>query len=68
MVEYTNSDILNLINEYVHSERDRQIMIERFINGLTFSELSDKFYLSERHIKRIVKKADVFLIKSIKSP
>lgn len=63
MMKYTNSEIINLINEYVHSERDRQIMIERFVNGLTFSELSDKFYLSERQIKRIVKRADVFLLK-----
>lgn len=63
MIEYTNSDITNLINEYVHSERDRSILIDRFVNGLTFSELSDKFYLSERQIKRIVKKADVVLLR-----
>lgn len=62
MKEYKNSDILSLINDYIHSERDRQIIIDRFINGLTFSELSDKFYLSERQIKRIVKKADSFLV------
>lgn len=62
-MNYTNSQIINFINEYIHSERDRNIMIERFVNGLTFSELSDKFYLSERQIKRIVKKADIFLTK-----
>lgn len=63
MKEYTNSEITRLINEYVHSERDRLILFERFVNGLTFSELSDKFYLSERQIKRIVKKADAMLMK-----
>lgn len=62
MISYTNSEIIALINEYIHSERDRLILIERFVNGLTFSELSDKFYLSERQIKRIVKKADVILL------
>ena len=62
MKEYTNSEITQLINEYVHSERDRLILFERFVNGLTFSELSDKFYLSERQIKRIVKKADTLLM------
>lgn len=62
MKEYTNSEITMLINEYVHSERDRLILFERFVNGLTFSELSDKFYLSERQIKRIVKKADTMLM------
>ena len=59
---YKNSEIINLINEYIHSERDRLILYERFVNGLTFSELSDKFYLSERQIKRIVKKADTILL------
>lgn len=63
MKDYSNSEIILLINEYVHSERDRLILFDRFVNGLTFSELSDKFYLSERQIKRIVKKADNILIK-----
>lgn len=62
MKMYGNTEITNLINEYIHSERDRQILIDRFVNGLTFSELADKYYLSERQIKRIVKRADVFLI------
>lgn len=61
MKEYTNSEIIAMIKEYIHSERDREILIERLVNGLTFSELSDKFYLSERQIKRIVKKADNLL-------
>lgn len=63
MKNYSNSEIEELINEYIHSQRDREILYERFVNGLTFLELSDKFYLSERQIKRIVKKADTILIK-----
>lgn len=63
MKVYTNSEIATLIDEYIHSERDRMIMYDRFINGLTFSELSAKFYISERQLKRILKKADVFLCK-----
>ena len=62
MKEYSNTDITNLINEYIHSERDRKILIDRFVNGLTFSELEDKHHLSERQIKRIVKKADTILV------
>lgn len=62
-MEYKNSDIVNWMNEYIHSDRDRLILYERFVNGLTFSELSDKFYLSERQVKRIVKQADTFFLK-----
>lgn len=61
-MNYSNSEFIDWANEYIHSERDREILIERFVNGLTFSELSDKFYLSERQVKRIVKKADSFLL------
>ena len=62
MKQYSNSDMVRLINEYIHSERDRAILIDRFVNGLTFAELADKYYLSERQIKRIVKKADALLV------
>ena len=60
--QYRNSDLSALIDEYIHSERDRIIIKDRFINGLTFNELSEKHYLSERQIKRIVAKADKILI------
>ena len=63
MKEYTNSQIKALIEECVHSERDRAILIDRFINGYTFKELADKHFLSERQIKRIVKRADRILLK-----
>lgn len=62
-MNYSNTEFIKWINEYIHSERDREILVERFVNGLTFAELSDKFYLSERQIKRIVKKADSFLLR-----
>ena len=58
---YTNSQMERLIDEYIHSSRDRAILKDRFINGLTFSELEDKHNLSERQIKRIVKNADARL-------
>ena len=63
MKEYTNSQIAALIDEHIHSQRDRAILKDRFINGLAFGELSAKHYLSERQIKRIVAKADKILLK-----
>ena len=43
-----------LIDEWVFSERDRRILKRRLLDGLTFAELSEEFYLSERQVKRIV--------------
>ena len=43
-----------LIDEWIFSERDRRILKLRLLDGLTFAELSEEFYLSERQVKRIV--------------
>lgn len=60
---YTNTQMIRLIDEYIHSARDRAILKDRFVDGLTYAELEDKHGLSERQIKRIVKKADALLIR-----
>lgn len=54
MIEYSNSQIAALIDEYIHNERDRQILKRRLIDGKTFDELSAEFNISVRHIKTIV--------------
>ena len=53
MIDYTNSQFISIVNEYVHSQRDRDILIDRYVNGLLFKELEDKYGITERHIKRI---------------
>lgn len=60
---YSNSQLTALVNEFIHSERDRQIILDRYVNGLTFAELEGRHHLSERQIKRIVKKADPLLVR-----
>lgn len=60
--QYLNSEMDKAIDEYIHYDRDRQILKDRFIHGMTFSELSVKYNLSERQIKRISKKADKILL------
>lgn len=54
MNSYTNSQIRALIDEYVHSERDRAILKRRFIDGICFEPLAAEFDLSVRHVKNIV--------------
>ena len=49
-----NSDIKYIIGEYIHSERDRAVLTDRLINGLTFERLGEKHDLSEIQVKRIV--------------
>ena len=54
MKEYTNSEMSTLIDEYIHSERDRKIMKRRLIDGICFEPLAEEFELSVRQIKYIV--------------
>lgn len=49
-----NSEIDNLINEWIHSARDRAILHRRLIDGLCFEPLAEEFDMSVRQIKRIV--------------
>lgn len=51
-----NSEIKNAIDEYIHSERDRAVLLDRLVNGLTFEKLGEKHDLSEIQVKRIVYK------------
>ena len=55
--DYTNSQIAALIDEHIHSERDRAILKRRLIDGLCFEPLAEEFSLSVQRTKAIVYKA-----------
>lgn len=65
MKEYTNSDMLRLIEEHIHSERDRAIMKRRLIDGICYDKLAEEFNYSVRQMKRIVYKLQDNLFKFI---
>ena len=64
-MEYTNSQIRELIDEIIHSERDRKIMKRRLIDGICFEPLAEEFDMSVRQIKSIVYRESVKLFKHI---
>jgi len=53
-MEYTNSQIKAVIEEWIHSERDRAILYRRLVDGITFERLAEEFDLSVRYTKTIV--------------
>ena len=65
MKEYTNSQISELIDEYIHSERDRRILKRRLIDGICYEPLAEEFDMSDRQIKRIVYKLQEHLFKHL---
>lgn len=58
MIEYSNSEIEKVIDEYVHNARNRAILKRRLIDGICFEPLAEEFELSVRQVKNIVYKEE----------
>lgn len=61
----SNADIAYLINQWIRGARNRAIMRDRLLNGLTYERLAEKHDLSTRQTKNIVYKGINTLIKYI---
>lgn len=51
-----NSEMELLINEYCPSKRNRELLKERLIDGIKIADLAEKYELSDRQVKNIIKK------------
>lgn len=72
-MEYSNSQIKSIIEEWIHSERDREVLCYRFIDGLSIEQISNRY--QERHpdypispdtVKRIIRKSEEQLFKHLR--
>lgn len=52
--DYSTDHINYLIDQYIHSERDRAIVRRNLIDNIIFEDLEDEFNLSVRRLKTIV--------------
>lgn len=50
---YGNSRMEWVIAEYVHSERDRQLLRRRFLDGITQDAVANELQMSKRQIQYI---------------
>jgi hypothetical protein len=65
MRDYTNTELSHLIDEHIHSERDRKILKRRMIDGICFEPLAEEFDLSVRQIKNIVYRSQEKVFKTV---
>ena len=63
--DIANSEIDYLIDQWIRSERDRAILKDRLINGMTFERLAEKHDMSVRQIQNIVYKSMDKLVSKI---
>lgn len=65
MIEYSNSEITRVINEYIHHERNRNILLRRYVDGITLEALAEEFDLSVKQIKNIIYKNEGVIFKHL---
>ena len=58
----SNSQISQLIDEWIHSERDRKILKRRFIDGITYEKIAEEADISVTQVKSIVYKEEKKLL------
>ena len=64
-MDYSNSQIREVIAEWIHDERNRKILERRLIDGVTFERLAEEFDMSDRQMRRIVLKLQEQLFKHL---
>lgn len=61
-VRFSNrEEVIKRINNTIigsKATRNRAILIDKVVDGLTYSEIAEKYDLSERHVKKIVHDCD----------
>ena len=63
MREYPNSKIRYLVDEYIHSKRDREILKAHYIDGESAESLAEKHGLTPRRVSQILSDSLVRLSK-----
>lgn len=53
-INTSRTEAERLINEWIFNARDRNILMRRILDGLTFEELAEEFSLSTQRTKVIV--------------
>ena len=56
MKDYTNSQIIALIDEHIHHALHRQMLKDRLIDGMTYEQIAEKHDMSVRQTKNIIYK------------
>lgn len=54
-ITLTNSEIAERIGEHIHSERNRQIMRMKLIDGYTYEKIAEIVQLDPRYIRSLVR-------------
>ena len=52
---HSKDELLEIIDQYIHHERNRKILKRKLLDGISYEDLAEEFNLTPRHCKTIVK-------------
>ena len=64
-MQYTNSQIKELIKEYIHDKTDRKILYLRFVDNDTLEEIAGKVRLDKKTVWTRIRKQEKELFSHI---
>lgn len=64
-MEYTNSQIKELILEHIHNSDDRKMLYLRLVDGLTFEQIGFKMSMTTKTVRLRIHRGEEVLFKHI---
>ena len=64
-MEYTNSQVRELIAEYCHNADDRRMLQLRLIDGMTFEQIGFEMGMTTKTVRKRIHKQEEILFKHI---
>ena len=64
-LEYTNSQMTNLIKEYLHNEIDQKILFLRLIKGRTIESISEAVGMDRKTVWKRIHRSEEILFRHL---
>ena len=59
--DYSNHRVREVVEEFIHSARDRALILDNMVDGLSYDELAGKYSMSYEGVKHVMKKGKTAL-------
>ena len=64
-MEYTNTQIRELVAEHIHNQVDRKMVFDRLVNGLTFEKISEIYQMDVKTVRKRIHKCEEVIFRHI---
>ena len=64
-MEYTNSQIRDLVDEHIHNSADRRMLQLRLIDGMTFEQIGFEMGMTTKTVRQRIHRGEEILFRHI---